>query len=419
MSILSRRHLLSGLGAASAPLFVPRRVLGMQGQRGANDTIRVGFIGAGNRANLLMDQLPKEGAEIVAVADCFLPRAYEAAGKRRKNWRVYGDYRKLLEQKDVDAIVEGTTDHGRVLVNIRACEAGKDVYSEKPLTLYIAEGRALVRAARRYDRIVQTGTQQRSMAMNQIASRFVGEGGLGKVHLVLGTNYPGPNMGPKDPSEPAPPGLDWDMWLGQTPQQPYARNVYYGWGFPEFSGGEMTNWGAHGIDQIQAALGTSNTGPVEFFPISDGPPGAVGFRYANGTTVRLELPMGEFVGGAVFLGEKGRVEIVRNNFRTDPPRLIKDIPPPDEVQKWRDDVALWQAKYHMGNWLDCIRSRQTPIADVEIGHRSVTIAHICNITRKLGRRLRWNPETEQFTDDPEANALTMRPRRKGYELPAV
>jgi hypothetical protein len=187
----------------------------------------------------------------------------------------------------------------------------------------------------------------------------------------------------------------------------------------DYSGGEMTNWGAHGLDQIQMALGTDDTGPVEFWPLPDGPPGALAFRYASGVTVRLEMPAGELNGGAIFVGEKGRIEIVRNNFRTDPPHMIKELPPPAEVQKWRDDVALWQAKYHMQEWLECMRARKTPSADVEVGHRSVSICHLANITRELGRRLRWDPTAERFTGDEQANTLLSRDRRKGYQLPAV
>jgi predicted dehydrogenase len=215
-----------------------------------------------------------------------------------------------------------------------------------------------------------------------------------------------------------PEGLDWDMWLGQTELRPYNSKLHLAWmRWRDYSGGEMTNWGAHGLDQVQWALGMDGTGPVEWWPLADGPKGALAFRYSNGVTVRLEMPAGDLNGGAIFAGERGRIEIVRNNFRTDPPRMIKELPPPEEVQKWRDEVALWQAKYHMQNWLNCMRTRTPPLADVEIGHRSVSLCHLANITRELGRKLRWDPEAERFTGDEEANALLSRTRRKGYELP--
>ena len=185
----------------------------------------------------------------------------------------------------------------------------------------------------------------------------------------------------------------------------------------DYSGADMTNWGAHGIDQVQAALGMDTTGPVEFWPLPEGPEGAIAFRYATGTVVRLEMPVGDLQGGAMFLGEKGRIEILRNDFRTDPPNLIKALPPQEEIDKWKR--AQWQAKYHMQDWLDCMKSRKTPLADVEVGHRSISVCHLANITRQLGRRLHWDPEAERFAGDAEANDRLTRTRRKGYELPEI
>ncbi len=311
---MKRRSLL----AAGAAYVVRRSVLG------ANNRIRVGVIGAGNRANLLIDQLP-EDAEIVAIADCYLERANQAAAKRQAKWRIFQDFRKLLELKDVEGVIVATNEHWHVGCSAHACVAGKDVYVEKPLSLYIEEGRALVRIARKYDRVVQVGSQQRSMAMNKLACDFVRSGGLGRLAFVEATNYTGPRPPQPDlPARPIPETLDWDMWVGPAPMRPYNPRARGGW---DFGGGEMTNWGAHGLDQVQSALG------------------------------------------------------------------------------------------HMQEWLDCMRTRKKPSADVEIGHRSVTICHLANITRRLGRALRWNPETERFIDDEEANSMVSRPRRKGYELP--
>lgn len=297
-SDLSRRRFLTA--GAALPYIVPRRSLG------ANDRIRVGVIGVGNRSNLLIDQLPAD-AEIVAVADCFLKRCREAVAKRQAKWRIYQDHRRLLEQKDIDGVIVGTADHQRVLCSIHACQAGKDVYAEKPLTLYVEEGRALVRAARKYGRVFQAGSQQRSMAMNQLACKFVRNGGLGRVQFVEGVNYTGPRPSAALPEEAAPEGLDWDLWLNQTGMRPYSSKLQFGWmAWRDYSGGEMTNWGAHGLDQIQSALGMDETGPVEFWPLSDGPKGSLAFRYANGVTVRLEMPPGQLNGGAVFVGAKCR-----------------------------------------------------------------------------------------------------------------
>ncbi|HEY3835215.1 MAG TPA: Gfo/Idh/MocA family oxidoreductase [Bryobacteraceae bacterium] len=386
--------------------------------RGANDRVRVGVIGVGNRSGLLIDQLP-DGAEIVAVADCYRKRSEDAMAKRKATWRIYTDHRQLLDQKDIDGVIVGTNDHARVLCSIHAVQAGKDVYAEKPLSLYVAEGRTLVRAVRKYNRILQVGSQQRSMAMNRVACDFVRTGGLGRIRTVIGANYP-PSVrtGPM-PDMPVPDGMNWDMWLGQAEKRPYNQELFSHWmRYWDYSGGETTNWGAHGIDQIQSALGMSLTGPVEFHPLPDAPEFGVGWRYANGVEVRLELPnAGAIQGGAIFVGEKGRIEITRNDFRTDPPNMIKELPPQEEIDKWKR--AQWQAKYHMENWLDCMRSRKTPLADVEIGHRSISVCHIANITRQLNRKLQWNPESETFVGDAEANDNLNRPRRKGYELPDI
>jgi predicted dehydrogenase len=413
---MTRRDLLCVGAVASAPMFVPRRVLGGRGQPGANDRIRLGVIGVGGRSNLLIDQLPP-GAELVAVADCYLKRAQESAAKRKANWRIYQHHLKLLEQKDIDGVIVGTKEHQRVIPCIHACQAGKDVYAEKPLTLYPAEGRALVRAARRYNRVFQVGSQQRSMAMNQVACEFVRSGKLGKVLFVQGINYTGPSAEREWPPTPIPDNFDWDLWLNQCAMRPYSRYLHGGPGTREFSGGEMTNWGAHGLDQIQSALGKDLTGPVEIWPLADGPKNSIGYRYADGTLVRLELPPGTGIeGGCVVVGEKGIMQIVRNGLRTDPPGLVKELPPQEEVDKW--NRAQWQAQYHIQEWMDCMRTRKQPSADIEIGQRTTTVCQLALLAREMNRKIRWDPETERVIDDPEAAARLVRVRRKGYELPA-
>ena len=419
----SRRRLLKrcatwAAAAVAAPSLIPSGVLAAADRPGANERVIVGVIGVGGRAGLLIDQLP-EGARIAAAADCYLKRAQDAAKQRKANWRIYQDYRKLLDEKEIDAVIVGTHDHGRVQACIHACQAGKDVYAEKPLTVYIAEGRALVKAVRRHGRVFQVGTQQRSMEMNRCGCEFVRDGGLGKIKLVQGINYPGPNRYTGLPEEPIPEGFNWDAWVGPTEMRPYNRSLHFGWmGWRDYSGGEMTNWGAHGLDQIQWALRMDETGPVEIWPLGEGTNGAVAYRYANGVTVRLDLTQGPH-GGAIFTGENGKIEINRNKFTTNPKDLIKKLPRQEDVDKWRDEVALWQARYHMQNWLDCMKTRARPVSDVEIGHRSISVCHLANMARELGRKLRWDPAREQFVDDAEADGYVSRPRRKGYELPEL
>jgi hypothetical protein len=193
-------------------------------------------------------------------------------------------------------------------------------------------------------------------------------------------------------------------------------------GWRDFAGGEMTNWGAHGVDQIQWALGADGTGPVEMQPLGEGPNGPVSMKYASGVEVKFIIEPGKGpMGGAVFICEKGKLEINRNKFSSNPPEiaveLSKKLDIAEEERKWSDSLALWQARWHMQNWLDCMRSRELPVADVEIGHRSVTVCHLANITRAVGRPLRWDPTQERFEGDEEANGHLTRPRRAGFELP--
>lgn len=420
-SRISRRTVL--LGASSGlvlPLFVPGLVRGAPGTPGPNERIGIGAIGVGNRAALLLEQLPEDG-RIVALSDCNLPRAETFKKNKGGDWPVHQDYRHLLDRKDVDAVIVATLDFQRVLPCIHACQAGKDIYAEKPLTLYIHEGRVLVEAVRKYKRVLQVGTQQRSMAINRIACEFVRNGGLGKILEVRAVNYTGPNPLPKEPfpEEPVPAGLDWDKWLNQAAWRPFNHR-WMQWGWLDMMGGEMTNWGAHGVDQVQWALGRDDTAPVEMWPLTPGYNGQVEMRYADGIPLRFILERGP-VGGAVFVGESGKLEINRNKVTSNPPsiaaELLKKVDTEAEERRWSDQTALWQARWHMKNWLDCIRTRQKPVADVEIGHRSVSVCHLANITRFEGRKLRWDPIKERFESDEAANRWVVRKRRAGYELP--
>ena len=366
---------------------------------------------------------------IVAIADVNLPRANEQA--KRYAAVAYQDYRQLLERKDIDAIITGTPDHWRALVSIHSCQAGKDVYAEKPMSLTVREGRLMVQAVRKYGRVFQTGSQQRSQKENRFGCELIRNGRLGKISMVIGSNYPSP-WHCALPAQPVPDGLDWDMWCGPTEVVPYHIDLYTpranpGWiSFRPYSGGEMTGWGAHGLDQIQWALGMDESGPVEVWtegdefqpPTYTAPEGRtrgekicsspmIYYRYANGVTVKLDNGN---PGGAIFIGEKGKIEIFRGKVTSNPPDLVKEPIRSDEIQLYKSD-------HHMQNWLDCIKSREKPVADVEIGHRSATVCHLGNIARELGRKLHWDPVQEQFVDDPDANQYLDRPRRKPYELP--
>lgn len=430
---VSRRSFLSktligGAVGCCLPEFVPSRVFGAAGVPGANERIGVGFIGIGRQASGLLQMLGGIGeAQFVAVADVNLPRAEEAAAG--KGAKVYQDYRRLLENPDVDAVVTATPEHWRILICLHACQAGKDLYVEKPMSLTIREGRLIVEAVRKYSRVFQTGSQQRSMWPNYIGCAFLREGGLGKIHRVVAHNYPTP-WDHHLPEEPVPAGLDWDMWCGPTQPVPFNRELYVprgnpGWlSFRPYSGGEMTGWGSHGFDQVQCALGMDASGPLEVWTEGDKfdpptytkpEPQTRGDELCSKPQVFFKYP-GDIVmelgdagpGGAVFHGEKGVVTIDRGVFKSDPPELAEEA-------LMRPKPADFEAN-HLRNWLRCVKSRRTPIADVEIGHRSATICHLGNIARWIGRRVKWDAEKEVF-DDRDANHYLDRERRKGYEVP--
>jgi predicted dehydrogenase len=402
-----------GAGAGLLP-FIPAHVLGEDGAPGANDRIRIGVIGTGNRARQLMEQVPSPG-QIVAISDCYKQRMIETREKLKGEWPMYQDYRQMFDKEKLDAVIVATSEHGRTLPCIRALQAGLDLYAEKPLTAYVQEGRELVNAVRKHKRICQVGTQQRTMELNRFCCEFVRDGKIGSIKHVLAMNWPGPSPYAPISEEPIPEGDDWDTWCGPTPLRPFNKSLQFTWiQWRDYSGGQMTNLGAHGVDQIQWALGKSLTGPSEVWAESPGPGSKVSMRYADGTEVRFELEQGPDL-GAIFVGSEAKMEINRNRYATNPKDFISNPPEPAVAEKW--EGPGWVAKPHIQNWLDCLKSRELPNADVEIGHRSVTVCHLLNIARELGRRLQWNSETEQFVGDEEANKLLVRPRRQGYELP--
>jgi predicted dehydrogenase len=429
--VTRRRFLQGGAGLAAAfcaPWIVPRSALAAPGAPGANERIGVGYVGFGRRAPQI--GLTRDAAT-VAVADCNLPQAEAVAARYQA--KAFLDYRKMLELPEVDAVIVATPDHWHALPSIHACQAGKDVFCEKPLSLTIREGRAMAAAARKYGRVFQTGSQQRSDARCRFGCELVRNGRIGKVHTVLSANYPSPwHCGL--PGEPVPAGLDWDLWCGPTEPRPFHSELYPcrarpGWlSFHAYSGGEMTGWGSHGLDQVQWALGTDDTGPVEIWTEGEkfDPPTYtepetksrgdaicskpnVFMRYAGGAVMRLGGGPG---GGAVFIGEKGRITIDRGRVTAEPAELLDEPLPADAVR-------LEASNNHVQNWFDCIRSRKPAVADVEIGHRSATVCHLGNIARWLSRKAVWDPAAEVFPGDDEANAYLERPMRKPYQLPEV
>jgi predicted dehydrogenase len=430
---ITRRQILQqgvigATGALLAPQIISRSALAEDNRPGANDRVGVAFIACGRRAHNYIDGAIPPRVQVVAACDVHLKRA-EGVAQRTGCREIVQDYRRILDRKDVDAVMISTPEHWHALIAIAACQAGKHVYVEKPMTMSIVEGRRMVEAARKYNRSVQCGSQQRSIAVNRDACALVRSGGIGKVTRVIAPNLSSPWI-LDFPGQPVPPELDWDKWCGPSPLLPYHENLYACEGLPgwmnsrDFSVGTMGNWGGHCLDQVQCALGMDATGPTEVrvdgspldLPRYSQPESAdrgrgicqrpsLTFHYADGPVV--ELTTGP-LSGAIFVGDKAKIEITRGGVKSNPKDLIENVQHPDGPQ---------HILPHIDNWIDCMTSGDRPIADVEIGHRTATIYHMGNIARLLGRNLKWDPAAEKFVNDDEANNMLDRSRRKGYELP--
>jgi predicted dehydrogenase len=455
----SRRTFLNAAGkgivASSViggfPAIVPSSVFGAAAP---SKRINVGAIGTGriSRGHDMPGIWRNDGARIVAVCDLDSKRLDEAkalvngqysktTGKPYDGVLGYGDYRALLANKDIDAVVISTPDHWHAIIAIHAVEAGKDVYLQKPASLTIAEGRALSDAVHRSGRIFQIGSQQRSWPQGQFrrAAELVRNGRIGELKTVE-VGLPGDPTGKDEPVMPAPPNLDYDAWLGSTPVVPYTENRVHpqnGYGRPgwlrceQFGAGMITGWGAHHIDSAHWGMDTEYTGPIEVSGSAEFPasglwdvhgPFKTEAVYANG--VRM-IVSGEFPNGIKFIGTEGWVFVSRGNepvTSSDPvakqfvqplaasdPRILSSVIGPDEVK-------LPDSRDHHGNWLAAIKSRKQPIAPVEIGHRACSACLVHHIAMRAKRKLLWDPLKERFKNDDEANALLSRPQRWPYVI---
>lgn len=442
---------LTLVGSVSVPLFWSQRG---QASESASERVRVGCIGVGGRGTLVGNVACDLG-EKIACADVDRDRAERFAGGKAD---AYTDYRKVLDRKDIDVVTVGTPDHWHTKIVIDAVKAGKDVYSEKPLTLTIDEGKKLCQAVKETGRIVQVGTQQRSSSQFLMAVALAQSGRLGekiKATCFLGK---GPAGGPFPPADP-PANLNWDMWLGQCPKVPYTRERCHGsfrW-WLEYSGGKLTDWGAHHLDIAQWALGFDKSGPVEieghgelpmipddfdpvaFFAgkqtIGNGFNTATTFdvtlRFANGSSMVIKEGPGN---GIMFEGEKGRMYVNRARLSGKP---IEDLTQADHDRLAEEVIRLYKGKpinaaqittdasntgrdqatiEHMRNLYACVKDRSQPASDVFTHHRTVSSCHLCNIAMLLGRKLQWDPVKEDFVGDEQASALVARPQRAPYEI---
>lgn len=402
-------------GAFAAPYFVPQRAFG------ANERIVTGHIGTGNRGLQNLQPFMDNAGALCDVDTRHLAAAIKLVDeKQSRKVEGYGDYRQMLDRKDIDAIVVVTPDHWHALQTIHACQAGKDVYCEKPLSLTIVEGRKMVEAARKHNRIVQTGSQQRSDDRFRLACELVRSGRIGKLATVL-VGIPDVNFsGPSVPDSAPPPELDYNMWLGPAPERPFnEKRVHYLFRFFwDYSGGQMTNFGAHHLDIAQWGMGADETGPVEcegtakFHPEGwyESPMSSrVTFRYADGVTVLLGQGQSDVPQGVTFVGSQGRIFVDRRKITSTPEEIVRQ-------PLAAGDVHLYASKDHHQNFLECVKSRKPPICDVEIGHRSATVCHLGNITLRLGRKIHWDPKSEKIVGDADAAGWVQRPYRSPWTL---
>lgn len=415
----SRRAALKSLGAATALAasgLIPRAVHAAP-STAANHRLRVGLIGAGNRAKWLTRALSRESAraELVAVCDCHLPQIDVLAADNTKNpkagdsWKRYQNYEEMFDSEKLDAVMIATPDHVRVRAAIMACARGLDIYAEKPLSFSIPEGRALVKAVRKHKRVLQVGTQQRSTPINQYACEFVREGGLGKVSTILVKNYSASRPAAGLDQQPIPEGMDWNRFCDQAPLLDYHEQLHRRWrNFDTFTGGPICDRGSHALDMVHLAMGWENVAPTRIEPTTEGKDyrdRGVRLYYPDGTVIRLESSGGPAFGG-IFVGQQGKIEINRGRFACNPKDLLAPF-------------TGSETESHVANWLDCIETREDPNAPVEVGHLITSVAHLINICRITGRTINWDAAEEQIIGDEAANAMLTKERRPEFSLPTV
>ena len=417
--------------AIGAPWIVPASVFGGPGKVAPSDRIVMGLIGSGGmgraNANAFIDE---PDVQLVAVCDVdqkHLKLGTELVNEKYENTdcRAYSDFRELLADDRLDATVIATPDHWHAVTAITAAKADKDIYCEKPLANSVGEGRAVCRAVAKHDRILQTGSHERSGDNARYACELVRSGRLGKIHTVR-VNMPCNQehhekvrqLRNVPPTMPIPPGFDYDFWLGPTPAVEYTElRCHFWWRFIlAYGGGEMTDRGAHIIDLAQLGLGTDATGPVRFS--ARGVASSTSLydafmefdfenTYANG--VRL-IGSNQGPRGVRFEGDSGWlfIHVHGAKLEADPAELLDPAQAPEP--------SLGRTPSHRRNFLEAMRSRQQPFAHAEIGHRTATICHLNNLAMRLGRPLEWDPETQQVVDDTEANALLTPAMRPPWHL---
>ena len=428
----SRRHFLkTSIFTAAAlgfPSIVPRSVFG---QNAPGNRIVLGFIGCGKQGHyLLRGFLNEPGTQVVCLSDVdrlklqrtqkFAIDFYAGKSTTASNPDIQttGDYRELLARPDIDAVVISTPDHWHGLNAVHAAKAGKDIYCEKPLGHNINEAKEMVYAARRYDRIFQTGSMQRSDAKFRHACELVQNGHIGDIKHVA-VNVGGPPIDCDLPGLPIPDYLDWRRWLGPADYHPYhselsphiSNDVFPNWrGYKEYGGGGMTDWGAHHFDIAQWGLGMDGNGPIQVIPPDGKNIKDLTYIYANGTTMsRSSKYNGMDVNGILFVGSEGKIMVNRSYYKTWPDNLISHVISPNEIH-------LYKSENHYADFLNAVRSRKKSICDIGIGYSSVTVCLMGNIAYEVDRPLQYDQEKQTFINDAAANKLMGRPMRSEWHV---
>jgi predicted dehydrogenase len=420
-NINRRRFIGNSAAAVAAFTIIPRHVLGGKGFVAPNDRINLGHIGTGKQAHGLLEVIGK-CKETLVLAACDVDQkklanfktAAESVNKSKNNSANVDDYkyyRELLERKDIDAVVIATPDHWHAQIAVDAAKAGKDIYCEKPLALTIAEGRAMVNATRKYDRIFQTGNMQRSWRDFRHAVELVRNGYIGEIKEI-NVHVGEPVRQCSLPVLEPPAELDWNEWVGPSLYRgwnpelaPLFGDDKWAWwrGYRDFGGGLVTDWGAHMFDIAQWGLDMDKSGPVQFLPPTIPATSGLSMKYENGVVVNHK-DWGEH-NAVQFIGTEGRIEVSREFLRTFPNKdLAKaDLKPSDK--------RVYHSENHYQDWVDAIKKRTKPVSDVETGHRTASVCNIVNIAYELQRPLQWNPTTEEFINDNYANMMRTRAYR--------
>ena len=409
IKITRRRFQKAASAVIAAPLVVPSSVLGRDGHTAPSNRITMALIGAGNRGTSDMKAMMKF-SELQTLATCDPVTAHRERARDIVNdtygnsdCKDYNDFRDVLARGDVDTVLIGTPDHWHAIITIEACRAGKDVFCEKPECLTIREGREMVNAVQRHGRVFSGGSQ-RVLGDFGDWPRLVRGGALGTITDVY-VNTSGPSGDCYLPAQPTPPGVDWDMWLGPAPWRPFHTDLIRGRfrAYRDYSGGGMTDWGAHKFGAVLFATGQHRNGPVEVIPPNGSDVPLLTYRFENG----MKIYHGgcsniKYVGTDGVLSKGADAEMVPSHY----------LPMTDRV-----DMRGYSGSGGIfGDFLHCVRTRQMPFRDIETAHRTTTVCHLGNIASWLGRPLKWDPITEEIIGDPEANRWLDRPKRAPWTL---